>query len=147
MLIIDLDGLAAAHARLAHAPGHDRRVAGHAAPAGQDALCLHDAVDVVRRRLHTHQNHLGTDTPQMLGLVGVEHHGSERRARRGRQSGGKHREVRRTIDLSVQHVGQMLRIDAQQGFLLVDQPLAHHVVRDLEGRLRRTLAVPGLEDI
>ncbi len=69
-----MQGLAAADAGLAHAPGDDRRMAGHPATAGEDALSLHDAVDVVRGGFHTHEDNLGTDPAQMLGLIRIEHH-------------------------------------------------------------------------
>ena len=48
---VDRERFAAGDAGLAHPPGHDRRVGGHAAVRRQDAARLDDAVDVVGGRL------------------------------------------------------------------------------------------------
>ena len=80
-VVIHDHGFAAAHAGLAHAARDHGRVAGHAAAACQDALRLHDAVNVVGRGFHAHENDLGAHAAEMFGFVGVEHHGAEGRAR------------------------------------------------------------------
>ena len=53
---VDVQGAAAHHRGLAHLPAHDRGVRGHAAGRGEDALGHAHAVDVVRDRLHAHQD-------------------------------------------------------------------------------------------
>ena len=46
----------------------------------------------------------------------------------------------------MQHVGKMFGIDAEHGFLLVDEAFFHHVAGDLERGLSGALAVSGLEN-
>ena len=68
-------------ARLAHAAGHDGGVRRHAAARGEDRLGHHHAVEVLGRGLPPHQDHRLPRAPQLLGPVGVEHHGAAGRAR------------------------------------------------------------------
>ena len=51
------------------------------------------------------------------------------------------------IEHRVQQLIELLRIDAQHGFLLVDQPFAHHLHGDADGRRTRALAVAGLQHV
>ena len=68
----EADRADAADGRLAHPDGHDGRVAGLAAAGGQDALGLDHAVEVVRRGLVAHQDHVLAGLAPALGLVGRE---------------------------------------------------------------------------
>ena len=81
------------------------------------------------------------------GVVGREDHFADRGARGCRQAdrdllqalaGGRH-------DHRVQKLVELHRVDAQHGFLLVDQAFLGHVDGDLDGRRTRALAVAGLE--
>ena len=75
-----------ADAGLAHAPRHDRGVAGHAAARGQDALGGVHAVDVVGRGLDPHQDHGFAGGRHPLGMVGGEHDLAGHGTRRGGQA-------------------------------------------------------------
>ena len=86
---VDLQVLRAGDAGLAHAAGDDGRVGGHAAVAGDDALGLHEAVDVVGVGLPAHQDDLLALGAPLLGLVGVEDRLAHAGARRGAQAGGQ----------------------------------------------------------
>ena len=56
--VIDADRAGAGHARLAHAARHHGGVRGHAAAGRQDAFGGVHAVDVLRRGLDAHEDHL-----------------------------------------------------------------------------------------
>ena len=78
--LVDPQRVAAGDTGLAHAARDHRRVRGHAAVRGENALRRGEAVDVVRRRVEADEDHrlvlaaLGRD-------VGVEDDGSDRSAR------------------------------------------------------------------
>ena len=80
---VDVEAVAAGDARLAHAARDDRRVRGHAAVRGEDALRLDQAVDVVGRRLPADEDDRLAGLAALLGAVGVEHDLAAGRARRG----------------------------------------------------------------
>ena len=71
-IVIDLDVAAAGHAAFAHAARHNRRVGGHAAAGGQDALGGVHAVDVFGRGFDADQDDLAAELGLCLGLVGGE---------------------------------------------------------------------------
>src|SRR3989442_14639918 len=78
-VVVDLDVLAAGHARDAEAPGHDGRMARGAAPRGEDAFRMKDSMHVFRGGLDPNEDDrlsLVADDP--LRLVGIEGHDAHR---------------------------------------------------------------------
>jgi len=71
-LHVNTKGVAPDNTGLAHAPGHNRRVAGHPAPAGENPLGRDDTADVLRRCLRPYQEYRFTGLTQSLRLLGVE---------------------------------------------------------------------------
>ena len=104
-------------------------------PAGrrQDALRRVHAVDVVGRGLAAHQ-----DQALLLAARGrrvrVEHGPSADRAGRGRETGGDDVELGPGVESRVQQLVERRRIDAHHRLVARDEPLAHHVHRDLHRR-------------
>ena len=84
-LDVDLEGLGAADAGATHAAGHDGRVRGLAAPAGEDAGRGHHAVQVVGVGLAAHEDDGGAGLGQAHRGLRVEH-----RDAHGGTGGGAH---------------------------------------------------------
>ena len=78
-----------------------------------------------------------------------EHDGADRRAGRGRQAGGQlgKRFLGGRVEHRVQKLIELLRVDAQDGFLLADEAFAHHLDGDANRRRPGALAVAGLEHV
>ena len=72
VLLVHVDLGAAGDAAGAHAAGDDRRVGGHAAADGQDALRGLHALDVLGRGLQANQNDLLALCSPFLGVLGGE---------------------------------------------------------------------------
>ena len=72
----------------AHAARHHRRVAGHAAARGQNALGRMHAVNVFRAGFGAHQDDVVVVGGELFGFVGGEDDFAGGRARRGGQAGG-----------------------------------------------------------
>ncbi len=144
---VDDDALGAGDAGLAHAAGDDRRVRGLAAAARQDALRGEEAVDVFGARLFAHQDHVVADLAHLLGQVRIENTLAGRRARRCGQARRDRRAGLVAIEARMQQLLEQLRVDPQQGLLLVDQALFEHLDRRLDGRRGVHLAVAGLQAI
>ena len=144
----DGDFLGAGHAGRSHAAADHRRVAGHAAARGENALGHFHAVNIVGHGLFAHQDD-GSLGGLLDGIVGVEHDGSHRSSRRGRQTLGQQRKLllRFRIEHRMQQLVELLRIDAQHRFLLVDQTFFHHLDGDAHRRRTRALAVAGLQHV
>ena len=143
--VVDLQGRAAGDARLAHAARHDRRVRGHAAASGEDALRGDHAVKVLRARLDAHKDDRFARLPALLRLIGVEDNLAGRRAGRGGQAGRQHLHARGGVDRRVQHLIELRRFDAVDRFALVDEALVRHLHGDLHRRRPGALAAARLE--
>ncbi len=120
----------------------------HAAAGREDACRVEHALEVFGRGLDTHQNGFLTRLGEhLLRIVGEEHHGAGRCARRGGQTFGN--DLRRSdgflVEDGVEQLIELGRFAAQHGGLLVDQTLAQHVHGDLDHRGARALAVAALE--
>ena len=139
--------LAARDARGAHAARHHRRVRGHAAGGGEDALGGVHAADVLGRGLAAHQQHALALLHPLFGGLGREHHLPGSRARRGVEPGGKHRGRRARLrpDHRVQALVEQIGGHPADRLLLRDEPLAHHVDGQLDGRRSGALAVARLQ--
>jgi hypothetical protein len=85
--VIDPQRAGARYAWLAHAARDHRRMGGHAAPGGEDALRRMHAVDVLGRGLDADQDHVAALRLEGFGILGGEHDLARRGARRGRQPG------------------------------------------------------------
>ena len=144
---VDRETLAARHARLPHAPRNDRGVGGHPTVGGEDAARLDEAVDVVRRRLPAHQDHVVARLAAQLGRVGVEHDLAGSGARRRVQPLGRHLHRRARVDHRVQELVELTRVDACHRLLARDQPLLGHLDRDPQGRGRGALAGARLQEV
>ncbi len=138
--VIDLHLVAAHHAALAHAPCHHGSVRGHAAAGGDDGLCGHHAVEVVGIGLVAHQDDRLALAGQACGPVGVEGDPARGGAGRSRQADGQDGWCGRRIDDGMQQLLHVIGRDAQEGFLLADQLLAHHVHGDAYGGPTGSLA-------
>ena len=149
VLLIHLDVAAAGDAAGAHAARDDRRVRGHAAAHGEDALRIVHAFDVLRGGLEADEDDLFALLALLDRVLRGEHdltrgsaRGCGQRARDGFrlfEGGG--------IELRVQQRVERLRVDLHERFLLGDHALVDEVARDLDRRGSRALAVTGLEHV
>ena len=147
-LVVDLQLAGARYAALAHAAGHDGCVRGHAAACGQDACRVEHAFQVLGRGLDAHQNGACAVLGQHLfGVLGEEHYGTRRGARRCGQTFGDDLCAGDglLVEDGVEQFVEFRGLAAQHGGLLVDQTLAEHVHGDLDHRGARALAVAALQ--
>ena len=134
-------------ARLAHPAGDDRGVRGHPAVRRQDAACVDQPVNVVRRRLPADEEHVLPCAAPGLREVGVEDDRTRGGAGRRVQPRRDHVDVGAGVDHRVQKLVELARVDADDGLLAGDEPLARHLHRDAQSRLRRPLSRAGLEQV
>ena len=141
------DVAAAGDAAGAHAAGNDRRVGGHAAADGEDALGGLHAGDVLGRGLKTDENDLLAALLPLDGVVGVEDDLAAGSARAGAEALAHRVRLgeRFGVELRVEQGVKVARVDHQNGLLLIDHAFIDEVARDLERGLRGALAVAGLE--
>ena len=105
---------------LAHLPRDQRRVAGHAAARGEDALRGGHAADVLGRRLDAHQDHRLAARRGGLGVLGVEDDAAGGRAGTGVEALGEpalllHGAVLLgRVEGRAQELVELLGLDAQQ---------------------------------
>ena len=147
--LVDLQLAAADDRSAAHAAGHDRRVGGHAAKDGQDALREVHALDVLRGGLAANEDNLFLVLAVLGRLVGGEVDAAGGGAGgggqalgddgRGLEGGG--------VKVGVQQAVKLLGLDLQNGLFLAQHAFVHQVHGDLEGRGRGALAVTGLEHV
>ena len=143
--IVDPQRARARDAGLAHAARDHRRMRGHAAARGEDALGRVHAMDVFGRGLDAHQDDLAALRFECFGLVGREHDLAGGCARRRRQAGRDHLALGLWIDGRMQKLFEPGGIDARHRFLAGDHAFAGELDRDLERRLRGALAGAGLQ--
>mmetsp|Transcript_17127 Transcript_17127/g.40884 ORF Transcript_17127/g.40884 Transcript_17127/m.40884 type:complete len:872 (+) Transcript_17127:77-2692(+) len=144
---VHVQRVAPAHARLAPAARHHRRVGRHPAAARQDARRRPHPAHVLRGRLRAGQQHrLALGRPQ-LRVGRAEHHAPHRRARRRVEPLRHHVALvrLRVLELRVQQLVQVARVHHHHRLGARDQPLALQVHRDLQGRAPRALAVARLK--
>ena len=110
-VVVDPERARAGDAGLAHAARHHGGVRGHAAARRQDAFGGVHAVDVLRRGLDPHQDHLLAVGLELRRLVGVEHDLAGGRARRGRQAGRDHVALGLRIDGRMQQLVERAGLD------------------------------------
>jgi hypothetical protein len=144
---VDDDGLAAGDAGLAHAARHHRRVRGLAAAAGQDALRLEEAVDVLGLGLLAHQDDALAGAAARFRRVGVEDDLAGGGAGRGRQALRQRLAAEAGRELRHQQLLQHGRVDAGDGALLADQALAEHLDRGAHHGAGVHLAVARLQAV
>ena len=141
--------LGAGHAGGAHAAADHRRVAGHAAARGEDALGHFHAVDVVRHGFFADQDDgrrlrpISTASSAVNTMVPTAAPGEAGSPVASLASDF----LRRRIEHRVQQLIELLRIDAQDGFLLGDQAFVHHLDGDANRRRTGALAVAGLQHV
>ena len=149
LFLVNDDLAAAGDAAGAHTTRDDRRVRGHAAADGEDALRIVHAFDVLGRGLETDEDDfLFTLVGDPIGGVfRSEDHLAARRAGRGGKSAadGLSRFERLGVELRMQERVELLGVDHADRFLLVDHALVDEVARDLESGGGGALAVAGLE--
>ncbi len=126
-LHVDLHGLGAADRGRAHPARDHRRVRHQAAARRQDALGRDHAVQVVGRRLGSHEDHTFAGGGVRFRVVRGEVDLAHRRARRRVQALGEHVELRRGVELRVQHLVELCGLHAQHRFALVDDALVLHL--------------------
>ena len=137
--VVDVQLAAAGNADLAHLAGHQRGVARHAAPRGQDARRGVHAPYVFGRRFYPDQDDLVAPARPRLGIEGVEHHLARGRARTGVEAPREDAPLvlRPALFFHVedrpQQLVELVGFHATQGFPLVDQPFLHHIHRDRDG--------------
>ena len=145
---VDFQIIAAGYAAGAHASGYYCRVAGHAAPGGQDAFRRVHAFNIFRRGLQPHENDPFAFGRRIFGIFRRKVHFARRTARRGRQRMPDHLSFfqRFGVKGGMQKLVQGFRFDAQQCFFRRDHAFFHQVAGNIDGRFRRTLAVTGLQE-
>ena len=102
VLEVDVELARARHARLAHAAGDERRVAGLAALGREDALGGVEAADVVGLGERAHEDHVAAVLGGLDGVVGGEDDLALGGARRGGDALGDHVEVGVGVESRVQ---------------------------------------------
>jgi len=147
VLEIDLEIGDADDGGLAELAGDQRRVAGAAAAAGEDAVRGEHAVHVVRLRLRADHDHGAAALGPALGGVGIERDAADGGSGRDVQTGGQldRRLARGGRELRVEEHVDLLGRDAADRFAAPDQALLGHVDRDADLGLRGALAVARLE--
>jgi hypothetical protein len=152
-LVVDAQRLAAGDAHLAHLAGDERRVAGHAAARGEDALRRDHAADVLRRRLDAHEDHRFAARLGRFGVLGVEVDTSRRGAGAGVEPLGEApvilhgARLLRRGERRAQQLVELLGIDAQERVLPADQLLAHHLDGDADGGVAGPLSDAALQHV
>ncbi len=146
---IDVELGDADHGRLAELARHQRRVAGAAAAAGEDAFGGEHAVHVVGLGLRPHHD----DRPVALlrpgdGGIGVEGDHADGGARRDVEALGDQPRLLAggRLELRMQEEFHLLRLDAAHRLFLVDEAFVDHVDGDAHFGLGRALAVARLQD-
>ena len=114
---------------------------------GQDPGRLDQAVDVVRRRLPAHEDHVLARLAAFSGCIRVEHDLAGGRARGGIQAFARDVVARGRVEHRVQELVELAGIDARDRLLARDQPLLHHLDRGSERGRRCALRAPGLEEV
>ena len=146
-LEIERQAGAARDTRLAHAARDDGGVRGHATVRRQHAAGLDQAVDVVRRGLPAHEDHVLARLALLLGAVGGEDDLAARGAGRSVEALGGDLVGRGRVERRMQELVELARVDPGDGLLLLDQALADHVDRALQRCGRRTLGGARLQEV
>src|SRR5688500_1962642 len=133
---VDVQRAGAGDAGRAHAARDDGRVARHAARAREDALGDVHAADVRRLGLATDEDDLLARGYPLVRFLSGERELADGRAGRGRQTLGDDVLLRVRVERRVQQLIEARRLHAEDGRLLVDQLLLHHLNGDAHGRLR-----------
>ena len=134
-------------AGLAPAARNQRRVAGHAATCGQDAVGDLHALDVFGVGFFADQNDLLAQTVRLNGVLAGEENLTASGAGTGGQAldegsgfgfGGR-------LDDGQEELEHLVRVDAQDRGLLVNEFLVEHVERHGDGGLAAALATAALQ--
>ena len=144
---VDVDAFGSGHARLAHAPRDDGRVRSLAAAAGEDALRGEEPVDVLGLGLLAHQDDLRALLAQRLRAVRVEDRVAAGRSGRRRQPRRQRLALVLRIETREQHLLEVRRVDARDGFFTAQQPFLVHLDRGAHPRGGVHLAVARLQAI
>ena len=143
--VVDRDVRTASDAALAHSARDDGRVTRHSAARREDCLGRHHSVEIFRRRLDSNKDDLLAVLVQFVGFIGIEDDLSSRGAGACRQSVRDDVDRRRRVDHLVKQLVELVRLDAHERRVAIDEPLRDHVHGDLHGRLARAFRVAGLE--
>ncbi len=144
---LDLEGLAARHARDPLTARDHRGVGGEPAVRGQDPRRVAHAVVVVRRRLPADEDHALPRRAAPLGGGRVEDDLPRGRPRRGVQTGSDDVVVGVRVEHRVEQLLELARFDPRDRLLAGDQALVDHVHRGLERGRGRPLRRAGLEQV
>ena len=134
-------------AALAHAAGHDGRVAGHAAGRGEDALGGVHAVDVLGRGLAADEEHRLARLACALGVSAVKT--SCPTPRRARPAGRwrRHALLSPRIEARVQQLVESSAGSTRRRLVAVDEPLLRPCRRRSSPRRAGALAGAGLQHV
>ena len=144
--VVDAQRARARDAGLAHAARDHRRVRGHAAARGQNALGRVHAVDVFGAGLDAHQDH-----PPALAALSASASSAVNTISPDAAPGEAGRPVAITLALGVRIDGRMQqliergRIDPRHRLVLGDEPFVRHFDRDAQRGLGGALAGAGLQ--
>ena len=149
--VVDLSASQPATHGQAHGAGHDRGVEvapprAVRTPRAASMPCTSSGLVSVRTRI--------TGSPaalRLLGAIGVEDRLAGGRARRGVEALGQ-QSVRggglgRLVEAGQEELDDLGRLDAPERLFAGQDPLAHHVDRDLHRGRRRALGRSGLEHV
>ncbi len=147
LLLVDINFAAAGHAAGAHAARDNRRVGGHAAANGQDALRDRHTLDILGGGFTANQDDLLALLGPLFGILSGEDDLAAGSARGSGEAladdlGGLHLGG---VKLGMQQGVELLGLDAQNGGLLVDHALIHQVDRDFQRGGRGALTISGLQ--
>ena len=145
LLSFDLEFLNSTDAWLAHAAGDNSCVARLAAVRRENALSGVHARQIVRIGLPANENDLATLGLGSHGIGRGEDDFAHRGTRAGVEPLGDHVVLHLLVELRMQQLVELGRIDTQDRFLRADHVFVDHVDRDLQGSARGALADAGLE--
>ena len=144
--IVDTQAACPRNARPPHPARYHSSVARHAATSGQDAARGMHAMDVFRAGLDAHEDDVTPIARQAFGLARIKDDLTGGRPRRGRQARGQNLAGRLGIKRRMQQLVQRRRIDPLDRLRARQHIFRGQIDRDLDGSLRRTLAISRLQD-
>ena len=146
---VNLQRAAADDSRATHAASDNRRVRGHAAEDGQDALREVHAFDVLRRGFAANEDNLFLVLAVFSRFVSGEVDaagGSARGSRQTLRNDGRLLHSR-SVEVRVQQGVELLGLHLQHGFFFAQHAFVHQINSNLQRSRRGTLAVTGLQHV
>ena len=147
-LFVDNDFGRTSDAAFTHGTGNDRSVGGHTATSGEDGFGIDHTDDVFRRSFSTDKDDfLSSVVPGFAFFSGED----DRTSASARGSGEAFDDGVMSLEIffvegRVEQVIELLRLDAADRGLFVDESFVDEVASDLQRGVGRALAITGLQE-